>query len=58
MGKEYGVFKEKGILAKVGLGMERSTFVIDKECNLVKEYRDVKVKDHADDVYRFIKNHM
>ncbi len=45
-------------MAKIGLGMERSTFVIDKEGNLVKEYRDVKVKDHAEDVYNFIKNHM
>ena len=58
LGKDYKIFKEKGILAKVGLGLERSTFIIDKEGNLVKEYRDVKVKDHAEDVLSFIKNHM
>lgn len=58
MGRAYEVFKEKGIMAKIGLGMERSTFVIDEEGKLVKEYRDVKVKDHAEDVYTFIKNHM
>ena len=58
LGKKYGVLKDKGIMAKIGLGMERSTFIIDEEGILAKEYRDVKVKDHADDVYQFIKNHM
>lgn len=58
LGEKYGVYKSKGIMAKVGLGMERSTFIIDKEGNLVKEYRDVKVKDHAEDVLGFIKDHM
>lgn len=55
IGKKYGVYKEKGILAKVGLGMERSTFIIDKNGNIIKEYRDVKVKDHAEDVLNFLK---
>lgn len=58
LGKKYGIYKEKGILAKVGLGAERATFVIDKEGILIKEYRDVKVKDHAGDVLNFINNHM
>lgn len=55
LGKKYGVYKENGLLAKVGLGTERATFLIDKDGNLIKEYRDVKVKDHARDVLSFLK---
>ena len=55
VGKKYGIYKEKGILAKIGLGAERTTFVIDNNGNLIKEFRDVKVKDHAKDVLDFVK---
>lgn len=55
LGKKYGVYKEKGLLAKVGLGAERATFLIDKDGKLIKEYRDVKVKDHGEDVLSFLK---
>lgn len=53
--KEYGVYKEKGMLSKIGLGLERSTFLIDKEGKLLKEYRKVEVKGHAREVYNFLK---
>lgn len=43
-------------MAKIGLGAERATFVIDKDGILIKEYRDVKVKGHARDVLDFLKN--
>lgn len=56
VGNKYGVYKEKGIMAKIGLGAERATFVIDKDGKLIKEYRDVKVKGHARDVLDFLKN--
>lgn len=56
LAKKYGVVKDKGLLAKVGLNIERSTFVIDKEGILTKEYRDVEVKGHAKDVLDFIKS--
>lgn len=55
VGKKYGVYKEKGILSKMGLGLERSTFIIDEEGNLIKEYRKVEVKGHAEEVFDFIK---
>ena len=58
LAEDYGALKEKGLLAKVGLNIERSTFVIDKEGILAKKYNDVKVKNHARDVLRFIKGHM
>ena len=58
VGKEYGVFKERGLMSKMGLSFERSTFVIDKEGRLVKEYRKVQVKGHAQEVFDFIKSNM
>lgn len=56
LGSIFGVYKEKGIMAKIGLGAERATFVIDKEGALIKEYRDVKVKGHAEEVLDFLRN--
>ncbi len=38
--------------------VERSTFVFDKDGNLVKEYRDVKPEGHAEKVLHFIKNEL
>lgn len=56
LGSIFGAYKEKGIMAKIGLGGERATFVIDKEGALIKEYRDVKVKGHAEEVLDFLRN--
>ena len=39
----YDVIKEKNMYGKKVLGIERSTFIIDEEGILVKEYRKVKV---------------
>jgi thioredoxin-dependent peroxiredoxin len=36
-------------------GVERSTFVIDKNGVLIKEWRGVKVDGHAQEVLDFIK---
>ena len=38
------------------MGLIRSTFVI-KDQKIIKEWRSVKVKDHALEVLDFIKNH-
>ena len=38
------------------MGIERSTFLIDKKGKLVHEWRKVKVKDHAQKVLDTIKN--
>jgi peroxiredoxin Q/BCP len=37
-------------------GIERSTFVIDKLGNLVKEWRGVKVDGHAQEVLSFVQS--
>lgn len=46
----YGVWVEKSMYGKKYMGVERSTFVIDAEGNVVKALRKVKPETHADDV--------
>lgn len=54
----YGVWKEKNMFGKTYMGIERSTFVIDKEGNLVKAWRKVKVKDHVAESLQYIKEQL
>lgn len=51
----FGVIKMKNMYGKQVRGIERSTFIIDKNGNLVKEWRGVKVDGHAIEVLNFIK---
>ena len=46
----YDVIKEKNMYGKKVLGIERSTFLIDENGILVKEFRKVKVKGHIEEV--------
>ena len=48
----YDVWKEKNMYGKKVFGIERSTFIINEEGILVKEYRKVKVKDHVSTVLK------
>ena len=50
----YGVMKLKNMYGKQVRGIERSTFVIDESGKLVKEWRGVKVADHAQAVLDFV----
>ncbi len=54
--QQFGVMKMKNMYGKQVRGVERSTFVIDAEGKLVKEWRGVKVPDHADEVLAFVKS--
>ncbi|MDL2358366.1 MAG: peroxiredoxin [Pseudomonadota bacterium] len=51
---QFGVMKMKNMYGKQVRGVERSTFVIDAEGRLVKEWRGVKVANHADEVLEFV----
>jgi peroxiredoxin Q/BCP len=53
--QQFGVMKMKNMYGKQVRGIERSTFVIDADGKLVKEWRSVKVADHADEVLEFVK---
>lgn len=50
----FNVIKMKNMYGKQVRGIERSTFVIDKEGKLVKEWRGVKADGHAAEVLNFI----
>ncbi len=50
----FGVMKMKNMYGKQVRGVERSTFVIDKNGVLVKEWRGVKVDGHVQEVLQFI----
>lgn len=46
----YGVWVEKSMYGRKYMGIERSTFLIDKNGKLVKSWRKVKVPGHAEEV--------
>ena len=51
----FGVMKMKNMYGKQVRGVERSTFVIDKNGVLIREWRGVKVDGHVQEVLEFIK---
>jgi thioredoxin-dependent peroxiredoxin len=51
----FGVMKMKKMYGKQVRGIERSTFVIDKDGYLRKEWRGVRVPEHALAVLDFVK---
>ena len=51
----FGVMKLKNMYGKKVRGIERSTFVIDKDGVVRKEWRGVKIPGHAQEVLDFIK---
>jgi len=46
----YGVYKEKSMYGRTYMGIERSTFVIDKDGTIAQIYRKVKVDGHGDEI--------
>lgn len=46
----YGVWVEKSMYGRKYMGVERSTFLIDKKGKIAKAWRKVKVPGHAEDV--------
>ena len=52
---QFSVIKEKKLYGKPVRGIERSTFVIDGQGVLRKEWRGVKAPGHAQEVLDFIK---
>ncbi|KGX83582.1 thioredoxin-dependent thiol peroxidase [Pontibacillus marinus] len=56
--EEYDVWKLKKNFGKEYMGIERSTFVIDKEGNLVNEWRKVRVKGHVEEALEYIKENL
>jgi peroxiredoxin Q/BCP len=51
----YEVWKEKSMYGVKYMGVERSTFLIDKDGKLAKEWRKVKVEGHVAEVLAALK---
>ena len=46
----YGVWKEKSMYGRTFMGVERTTFLIDRNGSIQAVWNKVKVKGHADEV--------
>ena len=51
----FDVIKLKKLYGKEYMGIDRSTFLIDKDGVLRREWRSVKVKGHADEVLEAVR---
>ncbi|WP_126425366.1 thioredoxin-dependent thiol peroxidase [Brevibacillus marinus] len=54
----YGVWVLKNMYGKEYMGIERSTFLIDKEGNIAQVWRKVKVAGHVQEVLQYIEEHL
>ncbi len=52
---QFGVIKLKNMYGRKVRGIERSTFVLDRDGALAREWRAVKVPGHAQEVLDFVK---
>ena len=55
--KLFSVIKMKNMYGKKVRGIERSTFVIDRDGRVIREWRGVKVPGHAQEVLDFVKSY-
>lgn len=53
--EDYDVWKEKSMYGKTFWGIVRSTFLIDGDGNIAREWRKVKVDGHAEEVLKAVK---
>jgi peroxiredoxin Q/BCP len=51
----FDVIKEKNMYGKKVMGVERSTFLIDRQGKLAREWRKVKVDGHVEEVLEAVK---
>ena len=55
--KIFDVIKNKNMYGRIVQGIERSTFVLDEQKNIVKEWRKVKAENHAQEVLEFVRSY-
>lgn len=51
----FGVIQMKSLYGRHYLGIDRSTFVIDASGKIIREWRKVKVKGHAEEVLEYLR---
>lgn len=54
---QFNVMRDKKMYGKDVRGIERSTFILNDKKEIIKEWRKVKVDDHAQEVLDFVKSH-
>ena len=54
--KKYKVWSKKKFMGREYMGINRTTFLIDKKGKILKIWGNVKVKDHAKEVLITLKN--
>lgn len=54
LAQAFNVWVEKSMYGRKYMGIERSTFVLDGQGQVVKEWRKVKVPGHVDEVWAFL----
>jgi len=54
--KKYKVWGKKKFMGREFMGIIRTTYLIDKKGKVVKVWNNVKVKDHAKEVFDTLKN--
>ena len=53
---KLGIWVEKSMYGRKYFGIDRSTFVVSENGNILKSWNKVKVKGHVEEVYEFCKN--
>lgn len=56
LSETFGVWKEKSMYGKKYMGIERSTFILDENGNIIQEWRKVKVNGHVDEIIKYLNN--
>ena len=54
LAEAFNVWTEKSMYGRKYMGIDRSTFVLDENLNIIKEWRKVKVKGHVDEVIDYL----
>ena len=54
--QKLGIWIEKSMYGKKYFGIDRSTFIIDKNGKILNQWNKVKVKGHAEEVYNFCRD--
>ncbi len=56
LAESFNVWQEKSMYGKKYMGIVRSTFIIDENGKIEKEFRKVKVKGHVDEILHILTN--
>lgn len=56
LSEAFNVWKEKSMYGKKYMGIDRSTFILDENGNIIQEWRKVKVNGHVDEILKYLNN--